>query len=220
MVCPMRRLLLLLMLSGLFFTLAQPALAQRRGSVPNVKIGLNRQLLSGYTYSLEEDATGTSVSNADGMQGNEIFAEYIFFEMISLELGYGLTTLARSYDLEDSGTKISTVNESVSTVLVGSNLYFNGSSGTGLKYFLGLDTGIYTVAHDFSGGTLGEETSSIPVAVNTIKLGVDWLMTNAGFRFQYLNVTGEDSDTSAISGYTQNFVFESGVATIGVLAFF
>lgn len=207
-------LMLLLMLWG------SAASAQVRRAQSTVKMGLSRTLLSGATYTLEETSSGTTASNSDAMQGNQLFFEYVFFGRIGLELSTGLTEMVRNYDLESGGTTISSVEESARTSLLGLNLYFSDHGAPGLKFFFGLGTGIVSVSQKFTGGTLGSQSASHSVPVNVLRLGMDWIRDKAGFRAQVATQTGESADAETLTGYKQTVDYTGTVAGIGVFAFF
>jgi opacity protein-like surface antigen len=217
---PARRAVVLavaLLLCGSFAAHGQgPA----RGRQSNTKIGLNRVNLSGATYTLAETAGTTEVSNSDALTGNEVFLEYIFFGRIGLEFTLGLTEMQRSYELSSGGTTISNVEESARSALLGLNLYFSDHASPGIKTFFGLGSGVVSVDHSLRGGTLGTQSSSVAVQVNTLKLGLDWIKENSGLRVQVLSQTGEDIDTQAIAGYTQTVDYTATGLSIGVFAFF
>lgn len=196
------------------------ASAQVRRGQSTAKIGLVRTFVSGVKYELEETASSTTASNSDAMEGNELFLEYIFFSRIGLELATGLTEMTRNYDLKSDGTTISSVEESARTTLLGLNFYFSDHGSPGVKFFFGLGTGIISVSHKFSGGTLGSQSSSQSVPVNVLRLGMDWITDKAGIRAVVSSQTGEAADTETLTGYKQTLNYSATVAGIGVFAFF
>ncbi|MBI4081356.1 MAG: hypothetical protein HY423_01970 [Candidatus Lambdaproteobacteria bacterium] len=212
---PRLRLLLPLVLLASW---SLPAFAQFQAKEPNLKIGLNRVIVAGATYTLDDGTT--ALTNSDNLVGNELFAEYIFFGRLGVELGATLTPLARTYDLESGNTLVSTVTETTTSALLGANLYFGRNRARGFNFFFGLGTGYYSTAHAFKGGTLGEQSSSQQVPVNMLKFGMDWMLEQAGLRFQYAMLSGKLSDTEAIPSNTQTLDYTASVLTVGVLAFF
>lgn len=197
------------------------ASAQIRRGQSTAKIGLVRTFVSGVKYELEETASSTTASNSDAMEGNELFLEYVFFSRIGLELATGLTEMVRNYDLlKTDGTKISTVEESARTTLLGLNFYFSEHGSPGVKFFFGLGTGVVSVSHKFSGDPLGNQSSSQSVPVNVLRLGLDWITDKAGIRAHVSSQTGEAADTETITGYKQTLNYSATVVGIGVFAFF
>lgn len=217
-----RALLPLVLGAALLLATALPALGQApsRGGKSNTKIGLNRVSLSGATYTLADSTGSVEATNSDPLTGNELYLEYIFFGRIGLELGVGVTEMTRSYELESGGTNLGNVKESARSALVGLNLYFSDHSSPGVKTFFGLGGGVITVDHAISGGSLGGQSSSQTVPVNTLKLGLDWIKENSGLRVQAFSHTGETIDTEAIEGYTQTVDYTATGFSIGVFAFF
>jgi len=205
---------------------AQPLLAQdaprRRGGTPSLKIGFNRQMLSGYNFTLEDTGSGTKYSNASPMQGNELVLEYVFFDRVSIELGVDMTPLARNYELTVGGTKTVT-EEKVRSSLGGANLYFNGASGNGFKFMAGLNTGNMAVSHSFqgTGSVLDKKSSAAKVIVNGIKLGIDWISDNAGARLSYSTLTGVRKVKDApLAGWDETYTYTAAIVTLGIFAFF
>lgn len=192
----------------------------RRGSVSNMKIGFSRIALSGPTYTLKENTATTSVSNSDAMTGNQLLLEYIFFGRIGLELDFGVPELTRTYELQSDGATLSTVTEKAQAILLGLNLYFSSHETPGVKPYFGLGAGQITVDHEFNGGTLGSQSSSQSLQLNVLKVGLDWIRENSGLRVEVFSWTGEDSDTTAIAGYTQTISYTATGFSIGVFVFF
>ena len=208
----------------LALTLASPAMAQdgRRRSGPTMKVGFNRQMLSGYTYTLEDTGTTTEYTNSDPMQGNEISMEYVFFDRMGFEVGVGVTPLARNYELTMGATKV-TVEEKARTLLYGANLYFNGASGNGFKFLAGLNTGRMTVSHSFdgAGSAVDQKSSTVPITLNGIKLGFEWLSDNAGARLTYGTLTGgRKVKNTPVAAWDQTYAYTAAMLTLGIFAFF
>ncbi|MDH5751370.1 MAG: hypothetical protein OEZ59_02995 [Deltaproteobacteria bacterium] len=211
----------LLMLGMTLLSTSAEAQVTRRTSMPNIKIGMARNMLSGYQYTLD-DGTNT-YDNADGMQGNEVSFEWIFFDRISIEIDYGLTPLERNYEIIDGAAVTVNVDESARTMLYGTNIYFNGASGSGFKLLMGLRTGTITVTHEYTGtgSTLDTLSSSVKVPVNLVDLGVDWVFDNAGVRLKYSMLNGKTKvQDSPDVGFTETFEFGGGMTTLGIYSFF
>ena len=184
------------------------------------RLGFNRSLISGATYTLTNTATGTTASNSDSLTGNDLFAEFVFFSRFGIEFDVGLTESEREYKLESGGTLISDVDESARLSAVFANLYFQDQASPGFKFFFGLGTGVYRVRHKFNGGTLGSESSSENVLVNMMKVGMDWLTDNAGLRVQIISMEGDTKDGQEVTGNNQILDYTATVLAIGVFAFF
>jgi len=189
---------------------ALPAQAQFRGREPNLKIGLNRVMVSGANY--EVDGVGDT---SEPFVGNDLFIEYVFFGRIGVELAYSLTPYTRTSDL-DTGLSDT---ESVTSALAGANLYFGRNRTRGFNFFFGLATGTYSSKHEFDGGALDGQTASQTVPVNVMKLGVDWIMEQAGLRLQYGVVSGKLTESEDL-GVAQTLDYNASLLTVGVLAFF
>ncbi len=196
------------------------AQTQARGGSANTKIGFSRVTLAGPTYTLKEDATSTTTENSDNMTGNGLFVEYLFFGRIGLEFNLGIPELTRTYELETGGTTISNVTETAQAILLGLNLYFNSHDTPGVKPFFGLGAGRLSVDHEFSGGSLGSQSSSQTLQLNVLKIGLDWIKDNSGLRAEVFSWTGQNSDTAAIQGHTQTIDYTATGFSIGVFVFF
>ena len=186
----------------------------------NIKLGFNRSLVSGATYTLT-NSSDESVSNSDSMTGNNVYAEFILFSRFGVELNVGLLEMEREYALSDSsGTLLANVTETARPTTVSFNLYFQDQSSTGFKFLFGLGAGIIDVEHNFSGGSLGTEYSNETVTINLMKFGMDWLTEKAGFRAQVVAMEGDKKDSDEIATYQQTIDYTATVATIGVFTFF
>ncbi|MBI3993977.1 MAG: hypothetical protein HY342_11940 [Candidatus Lambdaproteobacteria bacterium] len=199
--------------------------AQARDTAPTIKVGFDRVFLSGATYTLEESSTTTSYSNADQMVGNVVYVEYVLFERLGLIGEYALVPFTRQFELEDSASSVvADVSEAASVSMLGANLYFNKATGRGLKYFFGLSTGTFSATHkmgDTSTGTgLAGSSSALSVPVNALRLGVEWMLGNAGIRVQYQSLSGELDDTTQFTGFKQTVSYTAAELGIGVLVFF
>ncbi|MEE8396229.1 MAG: hypothetical protein V3S29_09255, partial [bacterium] len=170
-----------------------------------IKMGMNRLMTSGPSFTVEEDATATTGSNTGSTTGNEVFIEYVLFGRLGVEASTSLTQAVRDYELEDaSATKLADVQDSVRHAMFGLNLYLTDHEKGGLKYYFGLGTGQVYVTHAISGaGTFPSGLISHRVPVNTLKLGMDWISERAGFRLQVISQTGSFTDRSSLSGYRQ-----------------
>lgn len=187
----------------------------------NIRIGFNRNLVSGVTYTLDNTSGTTSASNSDSLTGNDLTAEIILFNRFGVELNVGLLPMEREYKLEEAdGTLIANVDESARLISLSTSLYFQDLSTTGFKFFFGLGAGIVQVSHEFSDGTLGPESSDETITVNLIKFGVDWLTDKAGLRVQIVSMEGDTQDGQEIPGFEQTINYTATVATIGVFTFF
>lgn len=187
----------------------------------NIRIGFNRNLVSGVKYTLQNTAGTESDTNSDSMTGNDLTAEFILFNRFGIELNVGLLPMEREYKLVQSdGTLIANVDEAARLVSLSANLYFQDLSTTGFKFFFGLGAGTVRVSHRFSDGTLGTQSSDVSVTVSLLKFGMDWLTDQAGFRAQIVTMEGETQDGQEIAGYEQFINYTATVATIGVFTFF
>lgn len=184
------------------------------------RLGFNRSLIGGATYTLTEVGTGITASNDDSLTGNDLFAEFVFFNRFGIEFSVALTDAEREYKLESGGTLIANVDETARLSAVSANLYFQDQSTPGFKFFFGLGTGVFRVQHKFSGGTLGTESSKENVLVNMMKFGMDWLTDNAGLRLQVISMEGDTKDSGEVAGHDQILDYTATVLAIGVFAFF
>lgn len=186
----------------------------------NIKLGFNRSLVSGATYTLT-DSSGEAISNSDSMTGNDVYAEFILFSRFGVEFNVGLLEMEREYTLTDSsGTLVANVTETARPTTVTFNLYFQDQSTTGFKFLFGLGAGVIDVEHRFSGGTLGSEFSKESVTISLMKFGMDWLTDKAGFRAQIVTMEGDREDSDEVPTYQQTIDYTATVATIGVFMFF
>lgn len=201
---------------------AGPALGQQLIRQGTIKMGMNRLMTSGATFSVVDDATGTTGTNTGSTTGNEIFFEYIVFGRLGVEGSTTLTRAVRDYQLEDSGaTLLADVQDSARQLMFGLNLYLSDHEKGGLKYYFGLATGQVYVTQAISGsGTFPSGLISHQVPVNTLKLGVDWIRDRAGLRLQLISQTGSTTDRSTLGGYTQTIDYTATVLAIGAFAFF
>lgn len=213
-------LLLVTLLTAVMLASAANAQQRRsRSSKQNMKLGLNRQMVTGYTFTIEAAGGAPSYDNAEGTQGNELYFEWVFSDRISFEMGSSITPMVRSYDLGVNGA-FSSVSESSKITLTGANLYFGSAGSEGIVFFTGLATGKVAIAHEFTGGSLGDQTSSASVPVNTLKLGMDWVMAGANARLMYSMVSGDYSDSTSITGYKLSYDYKATILTLGVSAYF
>lgn len=188
-----------------------------------IKAGLNRVFVSGATYTLADNAGTPSFSNADAMEGNEVFLEFLFFGRMGVELGVGLTEMTRTYSLGGAAEAVDlNVEETARPTVVGLNIYSGDHSSGGVKYFFGLGTGQVAVSHTYSGTGITAAASSVTVPINTLKIGLDWITENAGVRLQFISQSGEKTDTETHSGdaYTQTVSYAASVFAVGVFSFF
>lgn len=193
----------------------QPALA--RGE-PSIKIGLNRMSVSGVTYTHD---TGTEQLTESGpMVGNELFFEWVMSERLGLEIGSTLTPLKRVYTLKGAAVVSDSVTETLNTTSVGLNLYFNKATRRGLKFLLGLGVGSAKVTHEFEGGTLGTQSTTNDLTLNTLKLGLDWITNFAGLRLQYLATSGTTRSSTNLTGVIQTVDAAGSGVVLGIFAFF
>ena len=214
--------LALFLLSTLVFDSETFAQERRRGGVPSLKVGFNRQMLSGYAFTLEDTGTTTKYTNSEPMQGNELVLEYVFFDRVSIELAGSITPLTRNYELTVAAVKVS-VEEKSRTYLYGTNLYFNGASGNGFKYFVGLNTGSISAGHTYkgTGSALDAKSSAERVTLNGIKLGLDWVSDNAGARLSYGTLAGTKKvKDKPLTAWDQIYVYTAAMVTLGIFAFF
>lgn len=187
----------------------------------NIRIGFNRNLVSGVKYTLQDSAGTELDSNSDSMTGNDLTGEFILFNRFGIELNVGLLPMEREYKLVDStGALISNVDEAARLLSLSANLYFQDLSTTGFKYFFGLGAGTVRVSHRFSGGSLGTQSSDVSVTVNLMKFGMDWLTDQAGFRAQVVAMEGDTQNGQEIPPFEQLINYTATVATIGVFTFF
>ncbi|MCZ6533307.1 MAG: hypothetical protein O7A08_10125, partial [SAR324 cluster bacterium] len=146
-----------------------------------------------------------------------LFLEWLVFDRVGLELDVGLTELERTYDLSSG---LGSVEESARPIILGANLYFKDHGRRGFRGFVGLGTGTVSVDYKLSGGTLGSQTSSHSVTMNTLKFGLDWQTETAGLRTQIISWVGKLSDTDSIATSKQTVDYTATVFTIGVFAVF
>ncbi len=128
--------------------------------------------------------------------------------------------MERDYELTTVDT--AQVDETVRSTMIGANLYFTDAAGKGFKLLAGLATGFMSVSHEFTGGTLDGQSSSVSVPVNSIKLGAEWVLDNAGARLAYHMLSGELTDSEALqaAGFEQGFDYTATMLTLGIFAFF
>lgn len=210
--------------SILMLCLGSGAYAQPRGRLQNIKIGFDRIFISGATYSLEDSSTSESLSNADQLVGNVIYGEVIFFDSLGLIAESTMVPLRREFELLSGSTVIGDVTESTTILMYGANFYFNRASGRGFKFYFGLATGTITADYSYSDASTGTglagASSTLAVPVNSIRLGIDWIMGKAGIRLQFQSLTGLTADTDDLSGFRQTSDYTASDLGIGVLAFF
>ena len=206
----------------LLFGFGTPAQAQvlEEAIGPNsFRIGINRTLISGAKFTVENTAGTISDSNSDSMTGNDLYAEMVFFSRFGIEVDIGLTEMEREYDLNIGGT-LASVDESSRLTAVFANLYFQDQSTTGFKFFFGLGSGVVQVTNSFTSGALGVGSVRQSVQVNLMKIGLDWLTENAGFRTQLITMTGDKENETAIPGFKLISDYSATVFAIGIFAFF
>ncbi len=202
------------------FLLCGGATAHAVGGEPSIKIGLDRLVLSGASYTHQDLLTTTKESNTNSVSGAELFVEWLASDHFGLEIASTVAPLQRSYQL-GSGTPVSdNVNESATFTTIGANLYFTRAKRKGFQYLVGVATGTMQVKHEFEGGTLGKVSSTNSFPINTVKLGVEWVTEMAGVRLQYVATSGSTSNTTQLTNVKQTVNYTGGMAVLGVYAFF
>lgn len=188
----------------------------------NWKIGLNRFTGSvAYEYATEGKTTEAdtvvsdpiTASSTGSTSTTDFMVEYILFGQMGIEIDTNLTPGTRSFTFtDDHDTKIGDVVESLSNSgLYGLNMYFMDHNSGGVKPFLGLLTGNFTVTHAYSNGgdrsddeedTLSEykasQTSTIVIPAQVFKAGIDWIFDTVVLRLQYISILGEVNTSSAL----------------------
>lgn len=209
----------------LLMAFSSPAWAQLAApQLGTIKVGMNRTIFNGATYKVEDDAGTVSGSESGSMSGTDVFIEYILFGRFGVEASTTLSRPRRSFELNDgTATLMSEVEDRHRTSLFGLNVYLNDHAKGGLKYYFGLATGETRVTRNLGGsGTLSafNGTYQDTVPVETLKLGVDWILEKAGIRVQYISMTGSATDRNTLTGYNETVSYDATVLAIGAFAFF
>ena len=177
----------------------------------NWRIGLGRMINTVY-YGYEtknKDSSYTKIEqNSSGQVYNTVLVmEYLFGgrkspALFGLEIDYGTSRGQRNFTLKSNKTKIGDVLQQLNTnVLYGGNIFFSDGGEEGFNWSLGLMTGSITVKNEFQNGNISddgndeysnwdfypsqESTHKIPVEI--VKLGFEWILETAVFRFEYFS---------------------------------
>ncbi|MBF0237077.1 MAG: hypothetical protein HQM12_05165 [SAR324 cluster bacterium] len=190
----------------------------------NMKLGLNRFNSDiNYLYETQRFADETSETAEEPvmetytgtMIATDLMFEWIMFGVVGFEVDIGTTPSRQNFtfltrSLDDQDTKIGDVVQTVQTgVLSGLNMYFGNHESGGWKPFFGVLTGTYLSTQAFSNGgerdddqydTLtgfrSNQSSTITIPAQVLKIGVDWILENVGMRFQFLSITAEATSSS------------------------
>ena len=202
---------------GLIFLTGQ---ARAQDAYPSLKMGMTWATLNGAVYSHTETGL-TTANNAEAMVGTEFMFEYLMLEHIGIEIDYTLSPYQRNYSLVSGGTTIAdNIKESARGWSYGMNMYFDKAYRKGVNFLVGVATGTLTVGHEFQGGLHPGVSTSTTMNVQLFRLGMDWTTNMAGLRLRYQGQVGEATNTTAISGVTQNMDYRGSTYSISVYAFF
>lgn len=190
-----------------------PALAHAE-----LKLGLDAVQVADARYT--HDTAGIKDEEHGFMVGSQVSLEYLHTEQFGIELAYSLTPLERSYQLGIGGATSNNVTEQASYTTIGANMYMFSKKRETLHPVIGVATGILTVTQKFEGGAVGNLSTTNSVNINMIKLGLEWVIANAGFRLQYQLWAGAANNTTKIPGVRQTNSYDGSAVSLGVFTFF
>ena len=119
-----------------------------------------------------------------------------------MEFDLGTSTGQRNYTLENENKKIGDVLQKLNTnFLYGGNVFFSDGGEEGFNWSIGLMTGTITVKQTFQNGNIydgstdpdstitynSSQESSHTIPVEIMKLGLEWILETAVFRFEYFS---------------------------------
>lgn len=190
-----------------------PALAHAE-----IKLGLDAVQVADARYT--HDTAGIKDEEHGFMVGSQVTLEYLPTEQFGLELAYSLTPLERSYQLGIAGATSNNVTEQASYTTIGANMYMFSKKRAGVHPLIGVATGSLTVSQKFEGGTVGSLSTTNTVNINMVKVGLEWVINNAGFRLLYQQWAGAADNTTKIPGVRQTNSYDGSAISLGVFSFF
>jgi hypothetical protein len=190
-----------------------PALAHAE-----LRLGLDGVQVADARYV--HDTAGVRDEQRGFMVGSQVSLEYLPTEQFGLEVAYSLSPLERGYQLGIAGATSNNVTEQASYTTLGANMYLFYKKRDGLHPVIGVATGALSVTQKFEGGTVGSLSTTNTVNINLVKLGLEWVINNAGFRVQYQQWAGQTNNTTKIPGVRQTNSYDGSALSLGVFAFF
>ena len=195
--------------SLLVLILSHQALAAKKQR--NWRIGLGRMINTvyyGYETKNKDSSYAKIEQNSTGQVYNTVLVmEYLFGgrkspALFGLEFDLGTSTGQRNFTLKSSKTKIGDVLQKLNTnFLYGGNVFFSDGGEEGFNWSVGLMTGTMTVKNEFQNGDVSDDgndeysgwgfnntqESSHTIPVEIVKLGFEWILETAVFRFEYFS---------------------------------
>ena len=177
----------------------------------NWRIGLGRMINTVYygydTKKGDSDLTKVSTNSSGQLYSTSLVMEYLFGgrkspALFGVEFDLGTSTGQRNYTLENKNKKIGDILQKLNTnFLYGGNIFFSDGGEEGFNWSLGLMTGTITVKQTFQNGNVYDgssdpdsditynstQESSHTVPVEIMKLGLEWILETAVFRFEYFS---------------------------------
>ena len=195
--------------SLLVLILSHQALAAKKQR--NWRIGLGRMINTVYygyeTKKGDSDKTKVSANSSGQLYSTSLVLEYLFGgrkspALFGVEFDLGTSTGQRNFTLENSNKKIGDILQKINTnYLYGGNVYFSDGGEEGFNWSVGLMTGSMAVKQTFQNGnvydggsdpdsditynTTQESSHTIPVEI--VKLGLEWILETAVYRFEYFS---------------------------------
>ena len=207
----------------LAFFSVESVFAQEKVKENKNKMGATYYNHSGGTYTLTEKATGSGASTSDNMVGTTFFYERIFYSRFSIGLAYS-PLLEKTLEMNVGTNSIDAIEKTNYTAF-DFKAFFKEHTRPGLKPFLGVGFGTYTVATTMdvtaaSATTSSEDTTGVSIPVTLLNAGFDYAMMNSGIRFEMNQVTGSRKDIESSDTYKANYRVDGTSIGIAVYSHF
>jgi hypothetical protein len=161
----------------------------------------------GYDTKKEDSTTKVSANNSGQLYSTSLVLEYLFGgrkspALFGVEFDLGTSTGQRNFTIENENKKIGDVLQKLNTnFLYGGNVFFSDGGEEGFNWSIGLMTGTVSVKQTFQNGNVydgstdpdstitynSSQESSHTIPVEILKLGLEWILETAVFRFEYFS---------------------------------
>lgn len=190
--------------------------------VPKTKIGATHHTHATGDYTLTEQSTGSNGSASGNLIGFAFFAERLFLDRFGAGFKYGYG-VERSFDMQ-VGTSSLEVLENATFWSLEFRAYVKDNISTGLKPFLGVSYGNYSVTSTITviplTGSTSEEQTTATIPFTMLSAGADYTFGFGGVRLEAGQVTGKRNDLESSSVYYAAYNYNGSVVGISVYAFF
>jgi hypothetical protein len=190
--------------------------------VPKTKFGATHHTHTTGDYTLTEQGTGNTGSASGSLVGFALFAERLFLDRFSAGFKYGYG-LERSFEMQ-VGTSSLEVLENATFWALEFRAFAKDNISTGLKPFLGVSYGNYTVTSTITiiptTGSTSEEQTGATIPYTMLSAGADYTFGFGGIRIEAGQVTGKRNDLESSSVYYAAYNYNGSIVGISVYSFF